>query len=451
MNPVSRRHVVASLAGIGTLRWMNQLPELSGAKTLLAADERARRMDRLIAYFSGIAPQLLRPAEGILQHPSLAITLPGKAYSTELWDWDTMWVTRGLLRLASIRKDDALRARVCEGAKGSLLNFLDHQSREGRLAIMLSVSAADPFGCLKPNRPAGANQAKPVFAQLALSVADAADDVCWLRPHFHKLLAFYDSWFRSNGSPSGLLVWGNDVAIGNDNDPTTFGRPSYSSANLLLNCLFLEELKAAAELAHRLRMEQQGTQLTGRASRLAEAIQSHCWEPRDSFFYTADVQCVDRRAELLTGFARGMDMTWNSLRLRVQAFTGFLPMWCKVATEEQAKALVQENYLKDERFRTRAGVRTLSNQEPMYSLAFSSNPSNWLGPVWIISNYFVWRALSNYGYREAAERLADATIVLLSDDLEKNGSLNEYYHPDTGAPLSHHGFVDWNLLVTEMM
>ena len=45
-------------------------------------------------------------------------------------------------------------------------------------------------------------------------------------------------------SSTGLLVWGDDVAIGNDNDPTTFGRPFFSSANLLLNCLFHQDLTA---------------------------------------------------------------------------------------------------------------------------------------------------------------------------------------------------------------
>ena len=47
--------------------------------------------------------------------------------------------------------------------------------------------------------------------------------------------------------------------------------------------------------------------------------------------------------------------------------------------------------------------------------------------------------------------LADKTLLLLSRDLEANGSLNEYYHPDTGAALSHKGFIDWNLLVLEMI
>jgi putative isomerase len=66
-------------------------------------------------------------------------------------------------------------------------------------------------------------------------------------------------------------------------------------------------------------------------------------------------------------------------------------------------------------------------------------------------NYFVWKALKRYGYKKEADGLADKTLLLLSGDLEANGSLNEYYHPDTGAALSHRGFMDWNLLVLEMI
>jgi putative isomerase len=39
---------------------------------------------------------------------------------------------------------------------------------------------------------------------------------------------------------------------------------------------------------------------------------------------------------------------------------------------------------------------------------------------------------------------------MLAADLAKTGTLHEYYHPDSGAPLSHAGFLDWNLLVLEM-
>lgn len=87
----------------------------------------------------------------------------------------------------------------------------------------------------------------------------------------------------------------------------------------------------------------------------------------------------------------------------------------------------------------------------MYSLVFSSNPSNWLGPVWIIGNYFVWKGLKAYGFNAEAAELADKTVHLLASDVATSGTLNEYYHPDIGAPLSHQGFMDWNLLVLEMV
>ena len=87
----------------------------------------------------------------------------------------------------------------------------------------------------------------------------------------------------------------------------------------------------------------------------------------------------------------------------------------------------------------------------MYSLDFSSNPSNWLGPVWIIVNYLVWRGLTNYKFTDAANDLADKTLSLLASDLAATGSLNEYYHPETAKPLSHAGFMDWNLLALEMI
>jgi putative isomerase len=317
--------------------------------------------------------------------------------------------------------------------------------------MMLDVKNADPFGTLKPDRAKSQNQAKPVFGQLALLIADELGSVDWLAPSFDKLLRFYASWVAGNQSSIGLLVWGNDVAIGNDNDPTTSGRPFFSSANLLLNCLFYEDLKAAAELARRLNRPADQQRLRAQARTLGEQIQKYCWDPRDQFYYTADVQCVDRRRELIPNVKPGMDMSWHCLPLRIQTFTGFLPLWCGLATPDQAKALVQVNYLADDRFRGNWGVRSLSSKESMYCLDFSSNPSNWLGPVWLIVNYFVWKGLKDFGFTNEADKLADQTLQLLSTDLARNGSLNEYYHPDTGMALSHKGFMDWNLLVLEML
>ncbi len=458
MMNMTRRDLLAGLGvtGAASLAWLNDAEAVgaqAGSTPHLPVDPAVRRdqADKLIAYFKSVAPKLLRPADGFLHHPSISPSLPGKAYSTQLWDWDTYWTARGLFRAATISEDKDLHRGVSEHAQGSLLNFLDHQSEEGRIPIMIEANDADPFGCLKSAAPNPKNQAKPVMSQLALLVADQLGDVTWLAPRFEQILRFYDSWTLGNQSAIGLLVWGDDVAIGDDNDPTTFGRPFFSSANLMLNCLYYQDLRAAAELARRLNRPTDEQRLTHQGDDLRARIQEYCWDPRDRFFYTVDVQCVDRRAELIPNVARGMPMSWKCLPLRIQMFTGFLPMWCGLATREQASDLVHLHYLGNETFRAAAGVRSLSSQETMYSLARSSNPSNWLGPIWIVVNYFAWKGFKAYGYEDAANDVANKTLHILSSDLSTSGSLNEYYHPDTGQPLSYPGFVDWNMLVLEMI
>jgi putative isomerase len=54
-----------------------------------------------------------------------------------------------------------------------------------------------------------------------------------------------------------------------------------------------------------------------------------------------------------------------------------------------------------------------------------AEPFDWLGPVWIIANYFAWKGLLRYGFSKETAVLADKTIVLLALDLGKNGSLND--------------------------
>jgi putative isomerase len=436
----------ASMTGLSALTLPHALLASPQPPLALTAESRA-----LLAYFTQVAPKLLRPAEGILAHPSVSPSLPGKEYSTSLWDWDTYWTSRGLFQLARTNRDQTLHQQVVEHARGSLMNFLDHQSPEGRLPILLDIKDPDPFGSLKKAAPNSKNQAKPVMAQLALLVADESNAIAWLEPVFDRLLRFCQSWILGNQTASGLFVWGDDVAIGNDNDPTTFGRPNFSSANLLLNCLFYQEYLSAAELARRLQRPADADLLATRARQLGEAINRLCWDPRDSFYYTVDVQSTDRRAELIPNVPPGMPMTWSTLPLRIQTFTGFLPLWCGVASPQQAASLVATNYTATSGLRAPAGVRSLSNRESMYSLAKSSNPSNWLGPIWIIVNYFAWKALLRYGFHAEATELAAKTIRILSADLATNGSLNEYYDPETGKALSHPGFLDWNMLVLEMM
>lgn len=444
---ISRRDVIANMSCTAAAAMIGNRSSAMGRAGADAMASDAEDGKHLLAYFAKNAPLLLREPQGLLKYPSIAPSLPGKAYNAQLWDWDTLWTARGLFATACATGDDALHARVAEHAKGSLQNFFAAQGADGRLPIMMTATNADWFQSMDLQR----NQAKPVMAQIALLVADETGELEWLSPLIDGLARFHASWLKTNRSSTGLLVWSNGIAIGNDNDPTASGRPAFSSAHLLLNCLYWADLCAAGQLAGRLGKLAMQAELERQAETHGELIRTVLWDPRDRFFYSHDVQIEDDRVKYIPKIPRGMDFSYRSLPLRIACFTGFLPLWCGVASPEQAGAVLDNNWRADDHFQAAFGCRTLSSRETMYSMAMSGNPSNWLGPVWTIANYFVWRALSNFGNPGEADSIARATIRLLAADLRNSGSLNEYYHPDTGSPLSHAGFMDWNLLVLEMI
>ena len=86
----------------------------------------------------------------------------------------------------------------------------------------------------------------------------------------------------------------------------------------------------------------------------------------------------------------------------------------------------------------------------MYNLEKSNNPSNWLGPIWIVANYLTYKGLLRYKKTELAENLRAKTILLLQKNLEQYSEMFESYHPDTGAPNLFPGFLSWNLLAIEL-
>ena len=136
---------------------------------------------------------------------------------------------------------------------------------------------------------------------------------------------------------------------------------------------------------------------------------------------------------------------------RSGVWSGFMALWAGIATPEQAKRMVRENLMDERTFCAPYGVRTLSKLEKMYNLRATHNPSNWQGPIWGISNYMVFRGLADYGLEEEARMMAEKTIALFGKDLQKSGTLHEYYDPDTATPIINPGFQNWNYLVLNML
>ena len=105
----------------------------------------------------------------------------------------------------------------------------------------------------------------------------------------------------------------------------------------------------------------------------------------------------------------------------------------------------------DATFSSPYGITTLAKDEKMFDLSVTNNPSNWLGPIWVVANYIAFAGLLRYGYRKEAEEICEKTLRLLGSDLATTGNLHEYYDPFTGKPIMNGGFINWNILALNMI
>ena len=339
-----------------------------------------------------------------------------------------------------------------------MLNYLAYTSATDGYMPMVVDAQSDP-NKIKPRDIYATNMHKPVIAQhAAFIVQQNGGNVEWLRDGFPRMQAFIRNYQEHHRhQATGLYYWQDDLAIGVDNDPSTFFRPKGSSASIYLNCLMYKELRAMAFLAERMGMSAEAKRYEHDADQLCNAVREHCWDQKDGMYYSVDINLLPYTGEPQVIFGKpfvlhqGAPRSYPCLIQRLGAWSGFMALWAGIATPEQARRMVSENLMDERTFCAPYGVRTLSKLEKMYNLRATHNPSNWQGPIWGISNYMVFRGLADYGFLTEARQMAEKTISLFGEDLRKNGTLHEYYDPDTAAPIINPGFQNWNYLVLNML
>ncbi len=400
---------------------------------------------------------MYREPGGALKYPFLA---PGSnQYLDMLWDWDS-WLSNVALRQILLEKgNEKDREQALKYEQGCVLNSLSYGGMDGWIPIWIERDAPSREEMLKLRNPWKSNMHKPTLAQhAAFIVKNMNGDAEWLREDFYYLQAFVSKYLNFHRhSTTGLIYWETDEAIGVDNDPSTFYRPNGSSGSILLNALMYKELQATSYLASCLNLTDIAKQFGREADNLLEKIREHCWDPRDGFYYSVDLNLrpiekpdIETLQPGKLYLHVGQPRTYNCLIQRFSVWSGFMAMWANIATPQQAKTIVEKHFHDTASFNAPAGIRSLSPLEKMYDTRASGNPTSWLGPIWINVNYFVFRGLINYGYVDEAKELAEKTILLLGWDFERFGALHEFYLPDNGEPVLNKGFQNWNFLVLNM-
>lgn len=409
--------------------------------------------DDLAAYQGALREYITRDYHETLREPGnpyeYPFLVPGSAtYSDNLWDWDSWLYSIALGQIVTVLDSPEAREKILPYQQGCVLNFLSWADFDGWVPINVERGES-PY----QRRPAAIykdNMHKPVLAQHAAFItSQLGGDAEWLRGKFEYLQAFINAYKNHHRHRCGLYYWQNDNRIGVDNDPCTYFRPPASSASIYLNCLMYMEIQAITYLCERLSLHEVAALYRRDAADLREAVQEHCWDDRDGFFYNVDLNLLP--ADEVVGLHQGMPRDWDCLIQRIGVWSGFLGLWAGLATPEQAERVVAEHYRNGATFNAPAGVRTLSRMEKMYNVRGTNNPSSWLGPIWGVANYLTFRGLVRYGFDDDARELATKTIRLFGRDLERFGALHEYYQPDNGEPIMNRGFQNWNFLVLNMM
>ena len=406
--------------------------------------------------YDGYTEMYREGGKGAFKFPFL---VPGsKSYSNVLWDWDSWLSDIALREILNAKGDEGEKSRALKYEQGCVLNYLYYTDSDGYMPMVID-SNTDPR-LIKPKDFRNSNMHKPVIAQHAAFITEEmGGDASWLgKENFSRMKAFilnYSTYHRH--ADTGLYYWQDDLAIGVDNDPSTFFRPKKSSGSIFLNCLMYKELLAMSYLAERLGLKADAKQCGNDAALLGDNIRRHCWDEKDGMYYSVDLnlRAYTGEKEIIFGHPmvlhEGAPRDYACLIQRLGVWSGFMAMWAGVATKEQAERMVRENLLDSRTFWAPYGVRTLSKMEKMYSLRASHNPSNWCGPIWGVSNYMVYEGLKRYGYETEARELADKTITLFGSDLKLTGTLHEYYNPETGEGIINPGFQNWNFLVLKML
>ncbi len=127
-------------------------------------------------------------------------------------------------------------------------------------------------------------------------------------------------------------------------------------------------------------------------------------------------------------------------KIKVKTWAIFSVLFAKIATVQEAKNLIKNHFLNTKEFY----LPFILPSTPKSDAAFDPN-GFWRGPVWMATNWIVFKGLKNYGFHLEAQSLLESSLKLL----EKSG-FREQYNPLTGEGYGARNFT-WGGLVVDMI
>lgn len=306
------------------------------------------------------------------------------------WLWDSAFHAIGARHL------DAALARNCIDA------VLDGQHVDGMIPIRSNPAGSASSAYTQP----------PTLVLAAWAISQVSPDPDWLRRILPRLVAYLDWDQRNRDGGNGLPVWAIEPnpncrsgESGLDN-ASRFDAATRMEAVDFASFLTLE-WELLARLSQLLGDAATGTTAMQHQQNLCALIRERLWDERSTCFRDWDLE--------------------QGAFCPVLAATGFLPLICGAASQQQADCLAA--HLKDpDTFGTPLPLPSVARGDPSYE------PDMWRGPVWVNLVHLVAAGFERYGLQDMADRLRSAMIAEIEARHAEHGTLFEYYDADGTLP-----------------
>lgn len=339
-------------------------------------------------------------------------------------------------------------------AKKEIRSLLTHQFDDGMLPHMIYWQPGDfvtiPWG---KERTSSITQ-PPLVAQVVWELYLRDRDIAFLKELYTALYRFYSYLLRERDPRRNHLVGIiNPDESGEDNSPRfdaplglsheqtlpeNFGRRLMLVAQLQscnfdaaycmkqyfwvkdvpFNSFLAKNLEYLAKIAEEVGLADEARGFRAEREHLVVAMRSRMLE--DGIFWSTN----------------GADYS----KIKVKTWAIFAPLFAGILTEGEASALVERHLLNASEFKTPFMVPTVSKDEPSF------DPRGmWRGPVWMSTNWFLYRGLIDYGMHDVAEDLLESSVAML-----ERAGFREFFDPETGEGLGAHDFT-WGALIVDML
>jgi len=195
--------------------------------------------------------------------------------------------------------------------------------------------------------------------------------------------------------------------------------------DVLVNTIWIDNLKALARLARRAEQEELASWAEAKAAQALQSLLEKSWDTNRGLFFNLDGS-EERRPDVKT----------------IQCL---MPLLLDDLPSEMVERLL--GHLTDPtEFWTPYPVPSVSLDEPSYSdgCYFGRTRLIWRGPLSMNTNWFLWQGLVRHKEKQLASHLAERSLNAVG-----HGGFNEFYAVKSGEPLGADHF-GWATLVSDM-